>query len=130
MRRATARRRGASCRRCGGGPSVVSLLEPAHHPAQVGADLLDRMGSLAFATGEEVRPARLVLEDPGPGERAGLDVAEQTLHPFLHMLVNDLRARVVVAELGGIRDRMTHAGAPAFVVQGDDPVSLLAVSLV
>src|ERR687896_1013784 len=61
-------------------PTRVSVVEPAHHGAKLGAGLLDRRALLLLATLEEVRTARVELRDEFLGERAVLDLAEDLAH--------------------------------------------------
>src|SRR2546430_13251581 len=49
--------------------------------------------------GVERRTARLVLEDPDPGEGAVLDLAQDLAHLLAHGGADDARATHVVAEL-------------------------------
>ncbi len=77
------------------------------------------------AHGLEVRLTGLVLQDPVGRELAGLDVPEPLGHGLLHVVGDDLRARVVVAELGGVADRIAHLGHAALVHEVDDELELV-----
>ena len=68
--------------------------------------------------------------DPLAGERAALDVVEDPLHLLAHVLVDHALAARVVAELGGVRDRVAHAAEPALVHQVDDQLQLVQALVV
>src|SRR3990172_5739257 len=77
------------------------LLQPAHHGAQLGAYLLDRVLRVDSTQGQEAGPARLVLQDPLAGEGAVLDLAQDPAHALPDVLVDDARGAGRVAVLRG-----------------------------
>ena len=93
------------------------LLDPGHHGAQLGADLLDLVGVVEAAGGLEAGLAGLALADPLRGEVAGLDVLEDALHLGAGLVVDDARARHVLAVLGGVGDRVDCRSAAPWASQ-------------
>src|SRR6476646_6430230 len=85
-------------------------VDPGHHAAQLAAGLLDRVRRRLLTPLGEVRPTGVVLGDPLTGELAAADRAEDLAHLVLGAGVDDARAPGVVAVLGGVRDRVPHAG--------------------
>ena len=73
----------------------------------------------------EVGPTGLALGDPLLGELAGLDLLEDLLHLQLGLGVDDPRATSDVAVLGGVADRVAHAGDAFLVHQVDDQLHLV-----
>src|SRR5215207_5114363 len=69
---------------------------------------LDRQLCLPATHGEEVRPASLVLQHPTSSDLAALTVREDLGHPLLDAIVYHPRPRVIVAVLGGVRNRVAH----------------------
>ena len=69
------------------------LLDPGHHGAQLGADLLDLVGVVVAADGLEAGLAGLALADPVGGEAAGLDVLQDALHLRPRLLRDDAPVR-------------------------------------
>src|SRR5579884_712987 len=98
---------------------------PGHLCPQLAPDLLDEVLLLRAALGVQERPAGLVLQDPGAGEGAVLNVLERLAHVLLHVLVDDLRPDEVVAELGGIGDRIAHSAQPTLGDQVHDQLHLV-----
>src|SRR4030088_48666 len=136
MRPATARRRAAWYRRYRPGrllgrawrPSVFRLavgFEPGHHGAQLGTNLLDHGCFLLPAVGVESGPSGLVLEDPGPGEGAILDLAKDLPHLIANRRADHPRPADVVAELGRVADAVAHVAHAALVHQVDDQLHLM-----
>src|SRR5256714_3231767 len=56
------------------------LLDPRHHGAQLGADLLDRVRRHSGSHGLERGLIDAILQHPVMGEAAALDVGENALH--------------------------------------------------
>src|SRR5256885_16069284 len=75
---------------------LLGILDPAHHLAQPGPDLLDAGGLRLLARLVEDGVAGLVLEDPFAGELAALDLLEDLLHLRPHRVVDDARSAGVV----------------------------------
>src|SRR5260370_11525559 len=128
MRLATARRRAAWCRRCRPGrlldlawrPSVSRLavgFEPGHHGAQLRANLLDQRVLRLPPVGVEGRPARLVLEEPGPGGRPILDLAEDLPHLLADRRADHARPADVVTKLVPVSDSVAHVAYAALLHQ-------------
>ena len=69
--------------------------------------------------------AGLVLEDPVAGEAAVLDVPQRVGHRLARVVGDDLGARVVVAVLGGVADRVAHLGHAALEHEVDDELDLV-----
>src|SRR5690606_4420860 len=88
-------------------------LDPGHHLAQLGADLLDRVGGPFLLQLGEVRAARFVLGDPLAGERAVLDLREHLAHLLLDLRSDDPRATGEVAVLRGVGHRVALPGDAA-----------------
>src|SRR6185437_12126305 len=80
-----------------------ALLDPRHHLAQLGADLLDGMFSELGARRLEGRLVDLVLQHPVARELARLNVVEHALHLCLAYLSDDARAGNVLAVFRGVR---------------------------
>ena len=70
-------------------------------------------------------PPDSLLGDPAVRERAVLDVGQDVLHRRLDALVDDPRARDVVAVLGGVADAEAHEVQAAAVHQVDDQLELV-----
>ena len=68
--------------------------------------------------------------DPLAGELARLDVGEDALHLRPDVVVDDPLPARVVAELGGVRDRVAHAGEPVLVHEIDDELQLVQALVV
>ena len=73
----------------------------------------------------EARAPGAVLGDPLLGEGARPDVVEDAAHLVAHVLVDHPRAPGEVAVLGGVRDRVAHAGDPLLVHEVDDQLELV-----
>src|SRR5918993_2278529 len=99
--------------------------DPRHHRPQAGADLLDRVLLAGLLQPLEVGPARLGLGDPLVGELAGLDLVEDRLHLGPDRLADDAGAAGEVAVLGGVADRVAHAGDALLVHEIDDELELV-----
>src|SRR5438067_6069859 len=117
MRPVIARRRVASYRKGKPArPSVLRLpvgLEPRHHGTQLRAHLLDLFRLRPLTIGVERRPAGLVLEDPGAGKRAILDLPEDLAHLLTNRRADHARAADIVTEFGGVANavpRVAHTG--------------------
>src|SRR5262245_44731068 len=83
--------------------------DPRHHPAELLADLLDRVVLTGLLEREEVLAPRLALGDPLVGEHPVLDVAQDLLHARLDRVVDHDGTARQVAVLGGVADRVAHA---------------------
>src|SRR6267142_6302693 len=89
-------------------PALVNqcaLLDPRHHGAQLGTDLLDRMSRALRAHGLERGLVDAVLQHPVLAELARLNVAEDPLHLGLGLRRHHARAGDIFAVLGGVGDR-------------------------
>src|SRR4029450_6971108 len=86
---------------------------------------LDRVVGPGLAHPGEVGPALVVLVDPLAGEGPRLDLGQDAAHLGLGGVVDDPRPAGVVAVLGGVRDRVAHAGQAALVHQVDDQLELV-----
>ena len=73
----------------------------------------------------ELRRARVLVTDEAFGELAGLDVGQDRLHVLLHVVVDDPRARDIVAVLGGVRDGPALLRDAALDHQVDDHLELV-----
>src|SRR5580698_8639143 len=78
-----------------------ALLDPRHHLAQLGADMLDRVLGELGAGRLERGLVDLVLQHPVPGETAGLDVGQNLLHLGAGLVGDDPGAGDVFAVFGG-----------------------------
>src|SRR5918996_1038135 len=106
--------------------STLALVpQPGHHAAQGLAGPLDRVVGPGLAHAGEVGPALVVLVDPFAGEGARLDLGQDAAHLGLDPVVDDAGPAGVVAVLGGVRDRVAHAGKAALVHQVDDQLELV-----
>src|SRR5690606_15757586 len=106
------------------GPGGLAALQPRHHAAQLGADLLDTMGGLGLASSHERLTAGLVLRDPFTSEGAVLDPGEDLRHRLLGFGGDDLRTGVVVAPLGGVGNDFAHVGQATLVDEVHDELHL------
>src|SRR5512143_4172678 len=77
-----------------------ALGDPRHHRAEAAADLLDPVLFPAPGEGVEDGAVGPVLEDPLPGERSVLDLAEDPLHLLLRLVGDDPRPARQVPVLG------------------------------
>src|SRR5260370_31245370 len=68
-----------------------ALLDPRHHGAQLGANLLDRMGGAFGAHRLERGLVDAVLQHPVTRELARLDVGKDALHFLLGLFRDDAR---------------------------------------
>src|SRR5579872_2564086 len=100
-------------------------LQPAHHPAQALADLLDQQRALLRAQAAEVAAARLILGDPFARETAVLHARQDALHRLPRRLADDARTLRQVAIFGGIRNRVAHARQPALVNEVHDQLHFM-----
>ena len=89
------------------------------------ADELDRVVLALLLEALVVRPAGLALGDPLVGELAVLDLVEDAPHLGAGLVGDDARAAGEVAVLGGVGDRVAHAGDPLLVHQVDDQLHLV-----
>src|SRR6476646_321998 len=86
-------------------PALVdecALLDPRHHGAQLGADLLDRMSRALRAHGLERGLVDAVLQHPVLDELARLDVVEDPLHLRLGLRRHHARAGDIFAVLRSV----------------------------
>src|ERR1700694_81203 len=97
--------------------SFVYGFEPGHHGAQVGSDVLDLMLGVGFAHGGEAGAAGLVFRFEACGKGATLDFVQDMAHGVAPALVNDARARDVIAKFGGVADGVAHVAHAALVHQ-------------
>src|SRR4051794_5296091 len=79
------------------GVDQAILLDPRHHVAELGADLLDLMLLAERAHRFERRRAGTVLEDELASELTLLDLAQDFLHLGLRLVGDDTRAAGEVA---------------------------------
>ncbi len=90
------------------------------------ADLLDLVVIGAGAQPLEfLLPVVAVLLDPAVGPDALADVGEDAAHRLADVVVDDARPGGVVAELGGVGDRVAHVLQAALVHQVDDQLHLV-----
>ncbi len=75
--------------------------------------------------GLEAGATGLVLKYPARGKAAVLDLLQYPAHLITHMLIDDARARDIVAELGGIADGVAHVAHAALVHQVHDELHLV-----
>src|SRR4051812_43303712 len=85
-------------------------VDPVHHRAELLALLLDLVALALLAHALEVLLAGAVLGDPLPRESARLDLAEDLLHGVARGVGDDALAAREIAVLGGVGDRVAHAG--------------------
>src|SRR3954463_10647253 len=71
------------------------LLDEGHHRPELGAHLLDMVLGALGPHRLQSRRAGHVLQDPGVGEGAVLDVAQELAHRLADVLVDHARAGVV-----------------------------------
>ena len=100
----------------------VLLLEETANPL---ADDLRRMFAERSALGFEVRGAVAGFGDPLLRKLAGFDAAQRLFHAILDRRINDPRAVVVLAPLGGVRDDRIHLLDAALIDQVDDELRLM-----
>src|SRR5881628_3647895 len=101
------------------------FLEPGHHGAQPGPDLLDRMLLAALEQGVVLGAIGLALENPFLGEPPALDLLEDALHLLLGLIGDDAGPAGYVAILGRGADRVAHVGDAALVDQVHDQLHLM-----
>ena len=113
---------------CRAGASASELrVDPAHHPAQAPADLLDLVVGVAAGDGVEDGAADLVLREPLLGELAGLDLLQDRASSRRAVSsVMMRRPAREVAVLGGVGDRVAHAADALLVDQVHDQLQLVA----
>src|SRR5690606_20824459 len=107
------------------GRSVVGVLEPAHHRAQLRAGLLDRVLGQRLAVATEVLLAAVELLHQLVGEAAVLDLVEDAAHLLLGLGVDQPVTAGVAAVLGGVRDGPVHLRDAALVHEVDDELHLV-----
>src|ERR1051325_3416057 len=90
------------------GSNRSALLDPGHHLAELGADLLDLHIGLLLAHPIEVGRSFGVLFDPLAREPPGGDLLQDLLHLLARALGDDALAARVVAVLSGVADRVAH----------------------
>src|SRR6476659_3664664 len=101
-----------------------ALLDPGHHVAQLGANLLDRVLGKLGARGLERSLIDFVLQHPVSGKAAGLNIAEHALHFGLDLGRNHARTGNVFTVLRGVRHRIVNVGNAALIDEVDDQLHL------
>ena len=104
---------------------VQRVLHPAHHVAQLGARLLDRVLGELLAQALELLVATLDVGNQALGKGAVLNIGEDVAHAVLRAVVDDAWAGQVATELGGVGHRVVHVGKAAFVNQVYDQLHLV-----
>src|SRR4029453_4350918 len=104
---------------------VLVLLLPGEQAAQFAADALDGV-LLSLGTQRlELGAAVVLVVDEALGERAALDVGEDSLHVFLHLGGDDARAGDVVAVFCGVGNAPALLGDAAFPHEVNDELELV-----
>ena len=111
-------------------PNAIALfglvgLDPGEHAANLGAGLLDLVAVDGLALLEEPLVAVLAVSDELACEVAVLDAMQDLLHGLARLLVDDLRAGVVLAVLGGVGDGVVHEVDAGLVHEVDDHLHLM-----
>src|SRR5207244_3510845 len=99
--------------------------DPRHHAPQLGPDDLDRMLPVVLPQLVEALPTGVVLLDPLVGEAAVADLREDALHLGAGLVGDDAGPARHVAVLGGVGDRVAHAGDAVLVHEVDDELHLV-----
>src|SRR5947207_15954120 len=94
-------------------------------PLDLRRALLARLAQL-----RELRPAGLVVGEELPGERSGLDLAEDVAQTLLDRVVDDAGPAREVAVLGDVGDGVAHVLVAALVEQVDDELQLVQALVV
>ena len=100
------------------------------HAAHLLADLFDEVVGVLLAECLQAGRACEVFLYPGAGKGAVLDVFEDTAHVVAGVFVDDARTAKVVAELGGVADRVVHEVDAALVEQVGDEFDFLQAAVV
>src|SRR5690606_19248904 len=96
------------------------------HAAQLSADGLKLALLVLLAHLEEALALTFSdLREPLLGKGAILDLVQKSLHLLAHVLINDLRAGVVVTVLSRVTDRVAHVLQAALVHKVDDKLKLV-----